>query len=290
MTAVDSPPLRFSTTTGPTSTCNSTAIASLPLPSSCTPLPCPNPEVFPELAAQMAIMRKYAQKLRQQQQRPPPDDPLTTTQPQPCSSLPSTGWEEFKADVKADLKAHLKACNALFLAALQKRHCTSSRPCPRLPSSDHRPSYNLEHLPSPDNNLRHVTQKETWICGKLPPPPLLPYGMSHARITSPGARTNLDTQLLDAKHSTLSSMPDLPEPPPFKRHHSTVKQLCMTISYNQHAPLPSFSPSNLPFYFLSTKPFLLASIKMRRSLLHVRKKYFGKFLHHYQDAGLVILN
>ena len=239
-------------------------------------------------------MRKYAQKLRQQQHQPLPDDPLPTAQPQPCS-LSSTGWEEFKSDVKADLKAYFKACNALVLSVRQNRHCTGSSPCPCTPaSSDHRPSHNLEHLPSSNNNLQHVIQKETWICNELPPPKLMSSEMSQARITSPAAIsqcTNLDTQLLDAEHSVLPlfgphpNMPDLPEPPPFKRHHNTVKQMCMTISYKQHAPLPSSSPSNLPFYFLPTTPFLLASIKMHRSLLHALKKIFGKYLHHYQDIG-----
>ena len=52
------------------------------------------------------------------------------------------------------------------------------------------------------------------MCDKLPPPMLLSYGMSHARITSPAAIfqwTNLDTQCHCYMARLVSEMAKIPE-------------------------------------------------------------------------------
>ena len=121
--------------------------------------------------------------------------------------------------------------------------------------------------------MQHVIHKEAWIGDELPPFMLLSYKMSHTRITGRPAAisqcASFDTQLPHATHSlspefgSCPNMPDLPEPPPYHKKHNEIKPVCMTLYSDKHAALSSSSPSNLPFYVLQTKPFLLASLRVR---------------------------
>ena len=57
----------------------------------------------------------------------------------------------------------------------------------------------------------------------------------------------------------------------------------------QHLSLPSLHCNSF-FYAQQPMPLCCDIIHVRQSLLRMRKKYYGQFTHHYQDAGYVALN
>ena len=303
MTAAEPPPRRFSTATDPLSSPYTATDTSPEAPFS-------NSQIFPsiqttrsEFNEDLIATNERPSKCKRQFQHVPP---------QPNTPCPSTSIADDLSTIKAEFQADLKKCFNNIIDVLRDEPSPTHdlqgfnrHHCHKQPKSDPCTCSTFHVLPPPAPETCLLPMKpphHNLICDDMPPskpPHALPLvhmllsdmrpasQISHSPITAKYVSTTPTIYPTTLPHAVMPAMApnirntgaSMMKPDTIPAKSTPQLQSLLSLPFSMPLPCPAV------FFIQSTERFYVNSVCMNGTLLSNRKKFHGKYPHHYQDDG-----